>query len=361
MPTNRPMRRVAGRAAPGHDGRGGGDHEQRLDLTMPMPDDLHRERMLIGLALNSALETEEIAAHLAAEDFRDPRLGAIWEACLTCLDTVGQVHYNLVHEVLAEREQLEYVGAGSALHTLWDQRSGTPGYWIEQLQKAQRRRQFIEGTVRAHQRAVQADWMADPDAAAAMVEQAFTDAVTTHGSGPEFSATPLLAGGLEGHLLELGLVDQAVLPTGLADLDRLIKIRPGELIFCAARPGVGKTLLGLRLARQVAFRHKRPALVVSLEMSALEIRARVLAAEAGVEQAKLLPDNDRPELTEREFHKLRERANELADAPLIVDAAESYSVGTLRSRLRRLARLGSLPALIVIDYLGLMEIGRAHV
>lgn len=355
-------RRVAGsgRLAPGRDGRGGGDYEQRLDLTMPMPDDLRRERMLIGLALNGAAETEEIAAYLAAEDFRDPRLGAIWEACLTCLDTIGQVHFNLVHDVLAERGQLEYVGTGVALHTLWDQRAGTPGYWIEKLQAAQRRRLTIEGTVRAHQVGVQADWTADPDAAAAAVEQAFTDALTSSTSRSSFMPAPLLAGGLDEHLAELALVDQDVLSTGLTDLDRLVKIRPGELIIVAARPSVGKTLLGVRFARQVALRHHRPAYVASLEMSELELRARVLAAEANVEMNKLLPDSNRPALTEHEERRLREQMTKHAEAPLFVDAAESYSVGTLRSRLRQMRRLNQSPAIAVIDYLGLMELPTAE-
>lgn len=348
--------RGGGRRVAGRSGRGHTDPEQRLDLTMPVPDDLHREKMLVGLALDGAAQTEEIAAHLAAEDFRDPRLGAIWEACLTSWDTTGEVHPNLVFEVLSERAQLEYVGGAPALHTLWSQRSGTPGYWIEQLLKAQRRRAALEGTVRAHQLAIQADWMADPDAAAAMVEQAFTDALTSRSSTAAAVPVPLMSTGLDAHLAELAIADENVLPTGLSDLDRLVKIRPGELIIVAARPSVGKTLLGLRFARHVAFRHQRPALFVSLEMSPMEMRALIYASEANIERNKLLPAPDRPELTELDLRRLHKRSEELANAPLYVDVADSYSVGSLRSRLRQLQRLDKLPALVVVDYLGLMEL-----
>lgn len=321
-------------------------------------EDVLRARMLVGLAIQSSEAVEIMAAQLTAEELRDPRLGLIWEACLEVLDHHEQVHPTLVSEVLEQRGQLQRVGGLAHLHTLMAQAPPLVSldHLVERALRAEQRRRTLGGLLRAHQLATAADWLDDPEGAAAAVEQTFTETVTTAAGAAMFQPMPTLAGGLDAHLADLIAADGLVLPTGLTDLDRLLKLRPGDLVIVAARPGVGKSLLGLRLARNVAFRHGHSALVVSLEMTRLEVNARILAAETGTELVKLLPDDNRKPLTDYETTKLRRRAEELADKPLVVDATAAYSVSTLRSRLRRMQRTGNQPSLVVLDYLGLMQL-----
>src|SRR5690606_26427223 len=90
--------------------------------------------------------------------------------------------------------------------------------------------------------------------------------------------------------------------TGLKRLDRLIGgMLPGDLYVCAGRPGLGKTQLGLHLAKSVGRdprpRHTRSTsqeahvqdvvAFFSLEMPTVQLGTRLLANVAGVDQLRL--------------------------------------------------------------------------
>jgi hypothetical protein len=56
--------------------------------------------------------------------------------------------------------------------------------------------------------------------------------------------------------------------TGFADLDRLTGgLRAGQFIVVAGRPGMGKSVVGVDIARAVALREKKPVAFFSLEMA----------------------------------------------------------------------------------------------
>ena len=58
------------------------------------------------------------------------------------------------------------------------------------------------------------------------------------------------------------------LATGFVDLDNILAgLQKSDLIVLAARPSVGKTSLGLDIARQVATKEKVPGGLFHLEMS----------------------------------------------------------------------------------------------
>ena len=72
-------------------------------------------------------------------------------------------------------------------------------------------------------------------------------------------------------------------PTGFADLDELTNgLHPGQLIVVAARPAIGKSTLGLDIARSASIKHGLTSAIFSLEMSRNEIAMRLLSAEAQV-------------------------------------------------------------------------------
>lgn len=74
---------------------------------------------------------------------------------------------------------------------------------------------------------------------------------------------------------------------GIADLDVMLGgFKPGQLIYIGARPGVGKTSLAIYMAKYVA-EHGGGVLFVSLEMNPVEIAARFMANESGVDLQKI--------------------------------------------------------------------------
>src|SRR5262249_33281737 len=68
-------------------------------------------------------------------------------------------------------------------------------------------------------------------------------------------------------------------PTGYVDLDeKTAGLQNSELILIAARPSVGKTALGLNLARNMIVQEQKTVFFVSLEQSRVELVERLLCS-----------------------------------------------------------------------------------
>lgn len=143
--------------------------------------------------------------------------------------------------------------------------------------------------------------------------------------------------------------------TGIADLDSILSMLPGDLIILAARPSVGKTALGLNIAAHAALRMGLPVGMFSLEMKFEQLHQRLLSAEACVPFRLLkhaLP------LSRAEDEALEEAAGRISHARLWIDDGSSLTPMEMQARVRRLAsRVGGQLGLIVVDYLQLMSGG----
>src|SRR5690606_34356771 len=79
---------------------------------------------------------------------------------------------------------------------------------------------------------------------------------------------------------EAGLVG---VPTGFSELDKLTNgLHPGQMVVIAARPAIGKSTLGIDIARSAAIKHNMATVVFSLEMSRYEITLRCLQDDGRV-------------------------------------------------------------------------------
>ena len=137
------------------------------------------------------------------------------------------------------------------------------------------------------------------------------------------------------------------LPTGIKELDNTITgLNRSDLIVLAARPGVGKTSLGLNIARHVAVTAGRRVAFFSLEMGREQLASRLLASEALVEGTKLRSGD----LTEAEWARLIEAGDILRRADLYFDDSPGMTVLEMQGKLRRLDHVD----LVIVDYLQLM-------
>ncbi len=140
-------------------------------------------------------------------------------------------------------------------------------------------------------------------------------------------------------------------PSGFADLDNLTSgLQPSDLVVIAARPSMGKTQLGLNLARYAAVEKNLAVAIFSLEMSAEQLAMRLLAAEAGVDSQRLRTG----QLNEEHWKRLGQALVRLGDAPVYIDDTPAISVTELRARSRRIRQEHRLD-LILVDYLQLMQ------
>ena len=152
--------------------------------------------------------------------------------------------------------------------------------------------------------------------------------------------------------------------TGLRDLDRKLGgLQKSDLVILAGRPGMGKTALATIIAYKAAAkfhetggREGAAVAYFSLEMSVEQLCARLLGDHSGVPADRMR----RGEVKTEDFFRFEEVKQYLKAAPLFIDDAAALSVGSLRRRARRLKRMMPELGLIVIDYLQLLEGGKAQ-
>ena len=142
----------------------------------------------------------------------------------------------------------------------------------------------------------------------------------------------------------------AGLPTGFVGFDDMTGgLEPGQLVIVAARPSVGKTVLGCNIAAHVAA-SGTSVLFITLEMTRREIGARILAARSGVTvQAMRAGTRERAD-----WDQMSSVAGASANWPMFIDDAPAVTVAYVRAKARRIQRSHGL-GLLLIDYLGLMR------
>lgn len=131
------------------------------------------------------------------------------------------------------------------------------------------------------------------------------------------------------------------IPTGFRAVDDLLDgLRPAELVVLAARPGVGKTALGVAIADRMA-RSGNPVAFASLEMASEEIAQRFMSLHG-------------PRLWDVRHGSLESSAaaQAVSRLPLTILHRSAPTVTDLRAELRRMP---DRPALLVVDYLQLVH------
>ncbi|MGE9771185.1 replicative DNA helicase [Mycobacterium tuberculosis] len=144
--------------------------------------------------------------------------------------------------------------------------------------------------------------------------------------------------------------------TGFTELDEVTNgLHPGQMVIVAARPGVGKSTLGLDFMRSCSIRHRMASVIFSLEMSKSEIVMRLLSAEAKIK----LSDMRSGRMSDDDWTRLARRMSEISEAPLFIDDSPNLTMMEIRAKARRLRQKANLK-LIVVDYLQLMTSGKKY-
>jgi len=146
-------------------------------------------------------------------------------------------------------------------------------------------------------------------------------------------------------------IARRVLVTGLGDLDRVVTLGPGKLIIIGGRPGMGKSLLGVRIAMGVAYAAGGGSAVFSLEMDAEDIVDRLVTAAAGVS----LSAYQRGEI---DRNRMAVYEDAIGSLRMVIDDQSIVTEAQLSTRLRlaqaRCKLLGGTLRVLVVDYLQLI-------
>jgi replicative DNA helicase len=129
----------------------------------------------------------------------------------------------------------------------------------------------------------------------------------------------------------LAELSKSLFDTGYSRFDTILKFKKGDLIYLAARPGMGKTDFSLLLAKQVASK-SYPVGIISLEMREEYLMKRLLECAS---------------------------VDELAPLPIYVDQSRRHNLNSLIAKAMKMKSDHGIK-LLIVDYLTLIDPPRAE-
>jgi replicative DNA helicase len=333
----------------------GGPSDGRADDRVP-PQDLHAEQSVLGSMLINKDAIADCPEAVKAHDFYRPAHELIFDAVLDLFGRGEPADAITVADELGKRGDLTRVGGQAYLHQLIQSvpTAANAGYYAEIVHE----RAVLRRLVEAGTRIVQMGYAQGEGDIDDIVNRAQAEvySVAEKRGGEDYNVLgDLLNETMEEIEAASGRIDDLIgVPTGFIELDQLTNgLHPGQMIVVAARPAVGKSTLGIDIARAAAIKHNMAAAVFSLEMSRTEITMRILSAEATIQ----LQDLRKGLKNQEQWTKLARIMGKISNAPLFIDDSPNMSLMEIRAKCRRLKQQHNL-RLVVIDYLQLMTSGK---
>ncbi|MFZ9294537.1 MAG: DnaB-like helicase C-terminal domain-containing protein, partial [Candidatus Nanopelagicaceae bacterium] len=318
------------------------------------PQDLIAEQSVLGGMLLSKDAIGEVVEIIRQRDFYRPAHELIFDVIIDLYGRGEPADAVTVSAELTKRGEIAKAGGAPYLHTLISAvpTAANAGYYARIVRERAIARRLVEAGTKIVQLGFTAE--GEIDDVVDLAEQEVYQ-VTERRAGEDFvQLNELIPAALDQiEKMQSGEIAEGI-KTGFKDLDALTNgFHPGNMIVIAARPAVGKSTLGLDIARNAAIHNGECSVIFSLEMSRSEITMRMLSAEARVALNNIRSGS----LSDDEWSKLARRMGEINDAPLFIDDSPNLSMMEIRAKARRLKQRHDLK-LVVIDYLQLMTSGK---
>lgn len=333
------------------------DGRDERDLNVP-PSAVDAEGAVLGSVLKNPRCISLVADMLTPRDFYDKRNGLVWAAMLALEADGKPIDYHLLGDKL--RQQQTYDKSGGLMYlseiSLSTPTSAFVKHYAEIVGKNAAYRQLISDS----QSLAEAAWKGDKTPESLMdTMQRRLAKLAARAAADEGGATMSTA--LEEALAhiereresfrEFGPTYVSGLKTGLRGLDEvLLGMKPGDLIYLAARTSVGKSILAQQIALNVA-NHGGAVVYASLEMSYLKLTWRALTMTTGVMRHEMTRGN----VSNSEWADVQEARTRMQALPLFWETS-ARTVEAIRRRVQRYSDEIDQPvALVVVDYVQLLR------
>lgn len=319
------------------------ESEPPLDDTLP-PQDIAAERAVLGSVLLSKAALNDVLELVTPGDFYRHDHEFILHAVIRLHGRNEPVDAITVGDELGVMgEPLRASGGLSYLHQLAGSVpvASNADYYARIVSAVATRRRLVEAAVTIGTAARKPGEVAD------LVAEAHRalDSVTVH--------EPAAASHEQDVYAAVAALDaEPGMPTPWHDLTEAIGgWRPGGLYYVGARPGAGKSVVGIQAALDCARRGRR-AVIASLEMSKSEIYHRMLSSVGSIDSERVMHRR----LIDADWQAVDKAAAHIARLPLTVDDRSAMRVMDIRAMVRLWARREPV-GLVVVDYLQLMSSG----
>jgi replicative DNA helicase len=323
------------------------------DFERTPPQDIAAEQSVLGGMLLSKDAIADVVEVVRSTDFYRPAHQTIFDIVVDLYGKGEPADAITVSAELTRLGEIARIGGAPYLHTLMSSvpTAANAGYYARIVVEQAILRRLVEAGTRIVQLGY-ATGMGDVDDVVDRAQQAIYD-VTEKRTSEDYALLEDLMQPTMDELEAIGSRGGSMtgVPTGFADLDTLTNgLHPGQLVIIAARPGLGKSTLGLDVARSCSVKNGMASVIFSLEMTKTEITMRLLSAEARVPLHHMRAGT----MTDDDWARLARRMGEVADAPLFIDDSPNLTMMEIRAKARRLKQRHNLK-LVVVDYLQLMQ------
>ncbi len=351
------VRSEAGWSETARSGEGGRGSAGPSPFDRQPPQDLTAEQSVLGGMLLSKDAIADVVEVLRPDDFYRPAHQTVYDCILDLYGRGEPADAVTVSAELQRRGDLIRLGGAPYLHTLIATvpTAANAAYYAEIVAEKAILRRLVEAGTRIVQLGYHGTEGGEVSEVVDRAQSAIYE-VTERSTSEDYVPLEEL---LQPTMDELDSIQNnggvaLGVPTGFADLDACTNgLHPGQMIVVAARPGLGKSTLGLDFARSCSIKHGLTSAVFSLEMSRSEIVMRLLSAEARIR----LADMRGGRMSDDDWTRMARRMSEISEAPLFIDDSPNLTLMEIRAKARRLKQRNDLK-LVILDYLQLMTSGR---
>lgn len=301
------------------------------------------EAALLGAVLMAENVLDDVVSIVTPDDFYRPIHAQLWSTLLAMRAAGKPIDALTVFEETSRDEHIARAGGGVWLHNLTRAcpTAANATYYAAIVAEKASRRRLVQAGHRIWQIGGSG---ADLDELQLMARE-LVDAAALR----ESAAAPALLDIVDGYVDSLDEPPPGVVQTPWPDVDDILNggLGRGQLIIVAARPGVGKSIIGFSCARAAA-QLNVPTLLFSLEMPESEVMARLIADTASVPLRHLI----RHELSDEDRGRVVRCADRIRNWPLWIHTRSGITVAEIAAACRQRKREGL--GLVVIDQLNLI-------
>ena len=320
--------------------------------TQTLPHNLSAEQSVLGCLMLDYVGCSDGVDRLKKEDFYSPAHQTIFDAMAGILDKKDKsIDFVTVVEALSSLGKLDAVGGLEYLNTINDAVPSVAAFrqYFDIVKKHSMLRKLNAAAKEILKQSIQSD---DEQVTLAEAEKAIFD-ISKAEESKELTALPQELPALMDRLVTIKNDPTAIfgIKTGFYGIDNLTNgLHGGELVILAARPGIGKTSLGLNMILNAALFGGKKCAVFSLEMSKQSLTQRALCSMAMVSSYKA----GRGELNDAEWQRLWQANEVLSTANIYIDDNSEITPTEIKRKCIRLKREHGLD-FVMVDYLGLMQ------
>ena len=322
------------------------------------PHDLSAEESVLGSILIDGMSLTQVTGFLAADDFYREINRQVFEACYELVQRDEAINQVTVTHELENKDLLESIGGAAYLSHLVEV---TPtSVHIEHYANLVHRTATMRRLIAAAGDIADIGYNNDPDVDIAL--SAAEDALFGIRQGSQNRDFVPLSETLNTYLESSGGLDEdedgkptAPITTGYNRLNEIMVggLQRSDMVVLAARPSVGKSMMGLNFTLAAALAGKTVG-IFSLEMGREQIALRMLAAQSTVNMQRLRTGLLSPDEETKRVNSI----GLLSDLSIYVDDTPFQTVAEMRGKAQRLQMVHDLDFLIV-DYMQLINGGSA--